>query len=99
MKMISSTSTTSTSGVMLMAACFLAGSPSRMRHLRLFIRHPELRYCEQAVHELRRRAVHPNVEILNLAGEVVECDNGRASDDDAQGCRAAVLSKTAGHNT
>ena len=33
MKMISSTSTTSTSGVTLMAACILAGSPSRMGHL------------------------------------------------------------------
>src|SRR5215472_9950087 len=66
MKMISSTSTTSTSGVMLMAACILAGSPSRIgfrlhRYLDLLLynlRVPEpplhdLRHFEQAVHELR----------------------------------------------
>src|SRR5213592_82448 len=64
MKMISSTSTTSTSGVMLMAACILAGSPSRMgfrlhRLDFLFnnLRVPklplhDLRHFEQAVHEL-----------------------------------------------
>src|SRR5437660_11576266 len=84
MKRSSSTSTTSTSGVMLMAACILAGSPSRMRHLRLF-HVPELRRFEQAVYKLGRRPVHLNMEILNLAGEVVECDNSRDSDEDAQG--------------
>src|SRR5579864_3373411 len=96
MKMISSTSTTSTSGVMLMAACILVGSPSRMRHLRLFhLRHPELRYLEQAVHELGRRPVHLNVEILDLAREVVECDDGRNRDEDTQGSRDQGLSNTA----
>src|SRR5438034_2651474 len=70
MKMISSTSTTSTSGVTLMTACSLAGSPSRMgrprhfdqRHLAL-PRH-DLRHLEQAVHELGRSPVHLDVEIL-----------------------------------
>src|SRR5258708_39929068 len=67
MKMISSTSTTSTSGVMLIAACILACSPSRIgfllridhRFLDLLydLRLPELpvhdlRHFEQAVHEL-----------------------------------------------
>src|SRR5438477_41269 len=99
MKMISSTSTTSTSGVMLMAACILAGSPSRMRHLRLFIRHPELRYFEQAVNELGRRPVHLNMGILDLAGEVVECDNGRDRDEDAQSCRNQGFSNTARDHT
>src|SRR5215475_5306858 len=95
MKMISSTSTTSTSGVMLMAAFILLGSPSRMRHLRLFIRHPELRHFEQPVHELGRSPVHLNVEILDLAREVVECDDRRDSNEDAQGRRDEGLSNTA----
>src|SRR5712671_3569988 len=96
MKMISSTSTTSTSGVMLMVACILVGSPSRMRHLRAFaLRYPELRYFEQTVHQLGRSPVHLNVEILNLAGEVVECDDGRDRDEDAQSCRDQGLSNTA----
>src|SRR5215510_345872 len=63
MKMISSTSTTSTSGVMLMAACIFADSPSRIRRSSLLywhsdVRHLDLRhlglgYFEQAVHQLR----------------------------------------------
>src|SRR5437867_12744329 len=67
MKIISSTSTTSTSGVMLIAACILAGSPSRIGFLLrisdcyldflLYDLLPEipvhnLRHFEQAVHEL-----------------------------------------------
>src|SRR5262249_20315462 len=74
MKMISSTSTTSTSGVMLMAACILAGSPSRIsrpplldRHLDLLhldLRYPDLRYFEQAVQYLGRSPVHLDVERL-----------------------------------
>src|SRR5437660_5781413 len=67
MKMISSTSTTSTSGVMLITACILACSPSRIGFLLLIdhrfldllhdLRLPELsvhdlRHFEQAVHEL-----------------------------------------------
>src|SRR5712692_519408 len=70
MKMISSTSTTSTSGVMLMTACILAGSPSRIGFLRhLDHRHLDLRHLEQAVHELGRSPVHLDVEILELARE------------------------------
>src|ERR1700674_1400903 len=74
MNMISSTSTTSTSGVMLMAACILAGSPSRIgrpplrdRHLdsiHLDHRHLGLRYFEQAVQDLGRSPVHLDVESL-----------------------------------
>src|SRR5258705_7477558 len=82
MKMISSTSTTSTSGVMLMAACIFAPSPSRIGWPSLFdhrrldfgpfdVKHPELRYFEQAVHELRRSAIHLDMESLNLARESV----------------------------
>src|SRR5438477_3040022 len=88
MKMISSTSTTSTSGVMLMLACILVGSPSRMRHLRLFhVPHAKRRRFKQAVHESGRCPVHLNVEILDLAREVVECDDGRNRNEDAQRCR------------
>src|SRR5437588_9093767 len=71
MKMISSTSTTSTSGVMLMAACILAGSPSRIRRssglerdlgaFHIDFLHLDLGYFEQAVHELRRSPVHLDV--------------------------------------
>src|SRR5436309_2107202 len=93
--MISSTSTTSTSGVILIAEFRLVVSSSRMRHLRLFIRHPELRYFEQAVHELGRRPVHLHVEILDLAGVVVECDDGRDGDEDTEGCRDQGFSDTA----
>src|SRR6266700_2958608 len=87
MKMISSTSTTSTSGVMLMLSCILPGSPSRIGrpslfgHRRLDFRHfdvklLEFRYFEQAVHELGRRPIHLDMESLNLAREVVEADHG-----------------------
>src|SRR5207248_448357 len=100
MKIISSTSTTSTSGVMLMVACILVGSPSRMRHPRQFdLLHLELRYFEQAIYELGRSPIHLNMEILNLAGEVVECDDGRNGDKDAQGCRDQGLSNTARDHT
>src|SRR5690242_2148870 len=100
MKMISSTSTTSTSGVMLMVACILAGSPSRMRHLGLVhLRHPELRYLEQAVHQLGRSSVHLNVEILDLAGKVIERDYGRDRDEDTERRRDQGLSNTTRDDT
>src|SRR5438309_8273620 len=106
MKMIGSTSTTSTSGVMLMDACSLVGSPSRigrpsrLDHRRLDLRYfdlksLELRYFEQAVHELGRRAVHLDVEVLDLAREVVESDHSRDRDEDAQGRRDQGLSDAA----
>src|SRR5215468_7509320 len=82
MNMIRSTSTTSTSGVMLMEACSLALSPSRIcrtpfLHLnrdfrRSDLRHLGLRNFEQAIHQLGRRPVHLDVERLYLSGEVVE---------------------------
>src|SRR5205823_13462382 len=98
MKMISSTSTTSTSGVMLMFACILPDSPSRIGrpslfdHRRLDFRHfdvklLEFRYFEQADHELGRRPIHVDMENLNLAREVVEGDHGRNCDEDTQGRR------------
>src|SRR5206468_6037727 len=105
MKMISNTSTTSTSGVMLMAACILAGSPSRMCHLRhdvvrLHLRRPDfrylgLRYLEQVVHELGRSPVHLDMESLDLAREGVEGDDSRDRDEDTQSRRNEGLSDTA----
>src|SRR5437899_10754515 len=85
MKMIKSTSTTSTSGVMLMAACIWAGSPSRIGrlrrlrsfdHRRLDLGLHDVRNLEQAVHELGRSPVHLDVEVLELSREVVEGDDG-----------------------
>src|SRR5258708_21574494 len=98
MKMISSTSTTSTSGVMLMVACILPGSPSRigrpflLDHRRLDfsqfdVKRLEFRYFEQAVHELGRSPINLDMESLNLAREVVEGDDGRNSDEDTDGRR------------
>src|SRR5216683_3626787 len=106
MKMISSTSTTSTSGVMLMAACIGAGSPSRIHRPFLFdprrldfihfdVKVLELRYSEQTVHELGRSPIHLDMEILNLAREVVEGDDGRNCDEDTQGRRDQGLSDAA----
>src|SRR6185369_6209747 len=95
MKMISSTSTTSTNGVMLMAACIPVLSPSRMRHLRLLdLRHLDFRNLEQAVHELGRSPVHLNVEVLDLAHRVVKRNNGRDRDEDTEGRRDEGLSNT-----
>src|SRR5690349_8926133 len=98
MKMISSTSTTSTSGVMLMAAFIGVGSPSRIgrpflldrRRLdfNLFEVKPlELRYFEQAVHELGRSPIHFDMEDLDLARELVEGDDGRNCYEDTEGRR------------
>src|SRR5689334_3239954 len=98
MKMISSTSTTSTSGVMLMAAFIGVGSPSRIGRpflldrrrldLSLFEVKPlELRYFEQAVHKLRRNTIHFDMESLDLAGEVVEGNDGRNCDENTEGRR------------
>src|ERR1051326_2411947 len=102
MNMISSTSTTSTSGVMLMVACIFAGSPSRIRRsslldgylhlLFLDLRHPHLRYFEQAVQDLGRSPVHLDVKSLYLARKVIEGDDGRDRDEDAQGRRDEGLS-------
>src|SRR5436309_8191181 len=104
--MISSTSTTSTSGVMLMVACILLGSPSRIDRPFLFdplrldfihfdVKLLELRYFEQAVHELGRSPVHLDMESLDLAREVVEGDDGRDRDEDTQGRRDQGLSDAA----
>src|SRR6266404_2143716 len=108
MKMISSTSTTSTSGVMLMAACIRAGSPSRIGRAFLLdrgrldfhlfdVKPLELRYFEQAVHELGRCPIHFDMESLHLAREVVKGDDGRNCDEDTQGRRDQGLSD-AGRN-
>src|ERR1051326_1563702 len=105
MNMISSTSTTSTSGVMLMVACIFAGSPSRIRrpplldwHLHLLfidLRQPHLRYFEQAVQDLGGSPVHLDVKSLDLARKVIESDDGRDRDEDAQGRRDERLSDSA----
>src|SRR5262245_45369514 len=103
MKMISSTNTTSTSGVMLMDACILADSPSRMGHLelrrlacrRLVLRCLGLRYFEQAIHKLRRSTIHLNVESFDLAREMVERDDGRNRDEDSKSGRDQGFSDTA----
>src|SRR6266852_3973993 len=97
MKMISSTSTTSTSGVMLMAALIGVGSPSRIGPFlfdrwrldfsRFDVKLLELRYFEQAVHELGRSPIHFDMESLHLARELVEGDDGRNCDEDTQGRR------------
>src|SRR5215471_2420169 len=103
--MISSTSTTSTSGVMLMAACILADSPSRIRRPSFFnwhsdvrhldFRHLGLRYLEQAVDELRRRPIHLDMESLDLARKVVERDDSRDCDENTQSRRHQSFSDTA----
>src|SRR5438094_8338157 len=103
MKMISSTSTTSTSGVMLMAACIRAGSPSRIGRAfffdlrRLDFIHfveftpLELWHFEQAVHKLGRSPIHFDMERLKFALEAVECDDGRNVVDDTEGRCARLL--------
>src|SRR5262245_18836027 len=108
MKMISSTSTTSTSGVMLMAACILLGSPRRISRSSLFdprrldfFSHFDvnylLRYFEQVVHELGRSPIHLDMERFNLARERVEGDDGRNCHEDTQCRRHQRLSDTAGN--
>src|SRR6201984_3510009 len=98
MKMISSTSTTSTSGVMLIAAFIAVGSPSRIGRDFLFgrgrldfsrfdVKPFELWYFEQAVHKLGRSPIHLDMESLDLAGEMVEGDDGWNCYKDAQGRR------------
>src|SRR5919201_3431496 len=65
----------------------------RLRHLHL--RYLCLWYFEQPVHELRRSAVHLDVEILYLAHEVVVGDEVWDRDEDAQRRRDKGLSDTA----
>src|SRR5216684_1159713 len=102
MKMISSTSTTSTSGVMLMVACILPGSPSRMdwpflfNHRRLDFSHfnvkpLKFRHSEQAVQQLGGSPIHLDMESLKLPSKVIEGDDGRNCDEDTQGRRDQSL--------
>src|SRR5262245_3975979 len=95
MKMIKSTSTTSTSGVMLIAAWILVGSPSRIGRSSLLdhrsfgfchldVNHFELWNFEQAVHQLGRRPIHLHVESLDLPHEGVVGNDGRDGDEDTQ---------------
>src|SRR5262252_1646762 len=107
MKMISSTSTTSTSGVMLMAACIRAGSPSRIVRAFLLdrgrldfshffdVESLKRRYFEQAVQELGRCPIHLDMEGFNLAREGVKRHDGRNCDEDTQGRRDQRLSDAA----
>src|SRR5262245_57974024 len=99
--MISSTSTTSTSGVMLMAACILAASPSRIdflcrvAFLQLLLAHQSLRYLEQAIHQLRGSPVHLDVASLDLAREAVEGHHSRDRNEDSESRRHQRLGDTA----
>src|SRR5262249_30186840 len=101
-------STTSTSGVMLMAACILTVSPSRMgfclqRYLNFLLCNlwvPELplhdlRHFEQAVHELGGGPIHLDLKSLEPAGEVIKSDHGGDRDEDAERCRDQSLGNTA----
>src|SRR6185437_8067150 len=87
-KMISSTSTTSTSGVTLMDACILEVSPSRIRVLLRVCGRlgdaVDLRRFEEAIHELSGSPIHLDVKIFNPAREVVERSDGRNGHEDAQ---------------
>src|SRR5437879_6736599 len=76
MKMISNTSTTSTSGVMLMVACILPGSPSRIDGPFLFdpwrldfihfdVKLLEFRCSEHTVYELGRSPIQRELERRN----------------------------------
>src|ERR1700739_4600944 len=88
MKMISSTSTTSTSGVTVMDAFILELSPSRIRVLlRVCGRLSDaidLRRFEETIHELSGSSIHLNVEVFNPARKVVERGDSRDCDEDAQ---------------
>src|SRR5438093_11281273 len=76
MKMISSTSTTSTSGVTLMADWILPGLTGRMgRSLDRF------RHLAQEVHEVGRSLVHLDLELVEVGRELVEGDDGRDRDE------------------
>src|SRR5690242_9685175 len=108
-KMISSTSTTSTSGVMLMAARIGVGSPSRISRAFLFdlrrlnfihfdVQPFELRYFEQTVYELGASPIHFDMESLDLARKVVEGHDGRKRDEDTQGRRDQRLCDAAGNH-
>src|SRR5260370_37351578 len=80
MNMISSTSTTSTSGVMLIAALIGVGSPSRISPFlfdrwrldlsRFDVHLLELRYFEQAGHAIGRRPIASDRECLHFGGDV-----------------------------
>src|SRR5262245_43286007 len=87
MKMMRSTSTTSTSGVTLIADCILAGSPSRMG----CPRRPE-----QDVHDLVRRLIDLHLEPLEDPCEVVEGDDRRDCHEDPKGGRDERLGDAAG---
>src|SRR4249920_1457636 len=75
MKMISSTNTTSTSGVTLIVDRIGGISPSRMSCLRRL---------EENVDELGRGLIHLDLEALEQPREVVEGDDGRNRYEDAQ---------------
>src|SRR6185436_767959 len=107
MKMISSTSTTSTRGVTLIAALIFPDSPTRIgllshHDLRLlqpgFLRH-QFRELEQVVHELCGRSVHLDAEILKVTREVVVCNNGRDRNEDTKAGRHQRFGHTSRHHS
>src|SRR5438874_548817 len=88
MKMISRTSTTSTSGVMLMVACILPGSPSRIGRPSLFDRgrlhfsrfdakHRDLRYSGHGVPECARDELERSNRIASALAHAVVLDDAR----------------------
>src|SRR2546422_471526 len=93
MKMISSTSTTSTSGVMLMVACILPGSPSRIGRPSLFdrgrldfsrfdVKHPEppLQLNQRSGHgvpECARDELERSNRIASALAHAVVLDDAR----------------------
>src|SRR2546428_3688115 len=93
MKMIRSTSTTSTSGVTLMADWVLPGLTGRMGRPR-----DRFRYLEQEVHELGRSLVHLDLELVEPARELVEGHDGRDRDEDAESRRDQGLGDAARHS-
>src|SRR5258708_12495058 len=96
---------------MLMDACILLGSPSRIGRAFLFdlrrldfihfveFKPLELWYFEQAVHKLGRSPIHFDMESLKFAREVVEGDDGRNCDEDTEGRRDQGLSDAARHHS
>src|SRR5262245_7731027 len=91
MKMMSSTSTTSTSGVTLIAdwiRCALTGRMDRPRD--------RLRSLEQDVHDLGRGLVHLDLEAIELTRELVERYDSRDRDEDAERRRDQRVRDAAG---
>src|SRR5579863_5206553 len=92
MKIISSTSMTSTSGVTLI-------SDTAAGALGLWAMLPSpAAALQEVINQLGRRVVHLHVEGLDLAGEVVVDPDGRDGDEEANGGRDQSFRNTARHS-